>query len=114
MRVIAATTAAVHRRGVLNMARSSSKRQPSVLNWMGSLILYSIPGVNLIFLILSAIFAKSTSKRSFAIAGILLIVLCAVLTFVAFMVFPDFFSKLAEYMRQPVNPARVSEVLPPA
>ena len=96
------------------MARNSSKRQPSVLNWMGSLILYAIPGVNLIFLILSAIFAKSTSKRSFAIAGILLIVLGALLTFLAFMIFPDFFTKLAEYMRQPINPSRVSQVLPPA
>ena len=95
------------------MARSSGKRQPSVLNWMGSLLLYSIPGVNLIFLILSAIFAKSSSKRNFAIAGILLIVLCALLTFIAFMVFPDFFTRLAEYMRQP-RPARVNEVLPPA
>ena len=92
----------------------TSKRQPSVLNWLGSLILYAIPGVNLIFLILSAIFAKSTSKRSFAIAGILLIVLCALLTFLAFMLFPDFFTRLAEYMRQPINPARANPVLPPA
>ena len=95
------------------MARNNSKRQPSVLNWMGSLILYAIPGVNLIFLILSAIFAKSTSKRSFAIAGILLIVISALLTFLAFMLFPDFFTRLAEYMRQP-RPVRVNEVLPPA
>ena len=95
------------------MAKSSSKRQPSVLNWLGTLILYGIPGVNLIFLILSAIFAKSSSKRSFAIAGILLIVIGALLTFIAFMVFPDFFTRLAEYMRQP-KPVRVNEVLPPA
>ena len=96
------------------MAKSSNKRQPSVLNWMGSLILYAIPGVNLIFLILSAIFAKSTSKRSFAIAGILLIVISALLTFIAFMIFPDFFTRLAEYLRQPINPARPVSVLPPA
>jgi len=96
------------------MARSSNKRQPSILNWMGSLILYAIPGVNLIFLILSAIFAKSTSKRSFAIAGILLIVLCALLTFLAFMLFPDFFTRLAEYMRQPMRPVAPAGVLPPA
>ena len=95
------------------MARNSSKRQPSVLNWMGSLILYAIPGVNLIFLILSAIFAKSGSKRNFAIAGILLIVLSALLTFIAFMLFQDFFTRLAEYMRQP-KPVRLNEVLPPA
>ena len=96
------------------MARSSSKKQPSVLNWLGSLILYSIPGVNLIFLILSAIFAKSTGKRGFAIAGILLIVLCAILTFVAFMLFPDFFTKLTEAMRETVRSAPVGDVIPAA
>ena len=95
------------------MARTS-KRQPSVLNWMGSLILVSIPGINLIFLILSAIFAKSSSKRSFAIAGILLLVLCAVLVFAAFAIFPDFFSNLADTLRQSVHPAPVGEVIPVA
>ena len=92
----------------------SGRRQPSVLNWMGSLFLCAIPGVNLIFLILSAIFAKSTSKRSFAIAGILLIVLSAILVFVAFMVFPDFFAKLTEAMRQSVRPVSVGDVIPAA
>ena len=76
------------------------RRQPSVLNWMGTLFLCAIPGVNLIFLILSAILAKSNAKRSFAIAGILLFVLVAVLTFAAFAVFPDFFTRLTESMRQ--------------
>jgi len=99
---------------LISMARSNSKRQPSVLNWMGTLILYAIPGVNLIFLILSAIFAKSTSKRSFAIAGILLIIISALLTFLAFMIFPDFFTRLAEYMRQPMRTASPAGVLPPA
>ena len=96
------------------MAKNNGRRQPSVLNWMGSLILYSIPGVNLIFLIVSAIFAKSTSKRSFAIAGILLIVICALLTFAAFMVFPDTFTKLAEAMRQSLRSGPVSGVVPVA
>ncbi len=90
----------------------SSKRQPSILNWMGSLFLVSIPGVNLIFLILSAIFAKSSSKRSFAIAGILLILLCAILTFAAFAIFPDYFTKLTETMRQAAHPATLNEVVP--
>ena len=89
----------------------TGKRTPSVLNWMGTLILYAIPGVNLIFLILSAIFAKSTSKRSFAVAGILLIILCALLTFAAFAIFPDFFTKLAETMRQAAHPAPVGEIV---
>ena len=92
-----------------------SKRQPSILNWMGSLLLYSIPGVNLIFLILSAIFAKSTSKRSFAIAGILLFVLCAVLVFAAFAIFPDFFTKMTDTLRQAAaHPATLNEVVPVA
>ena len=81
------------------MARNG-KNRPSVLNWMGPLILYAIPGVNLIFLILSAIFAKSSAKRHFAIAGILLMVLCLILTCAAFAVFPDFFSRLADSIRQ--------------
>ena len=78
-----------------------------MLNWMGTLILYSIPGVNLIFLILSAIFAKSSSKRSFSIAGILLFVLFAVLVCAAFAIFPDFFTKLAQNMRQSVQTTAV-------
>lgn len=87
------------------MAKS---RRPSVLNWMGTLILYAIPGVNLIFLILSAIFAKTASKRSFSIAGILLIVLCAILVCAAFAIFPDFFTRLAQTMRQSVQAAPVA------
>ena len=94
------------------MAKSSGRRQPSILNWMGSLVLYAIPGVNLIFLILSAIFAKSTSKRSFAIAGILLILLSAILVFAAFAIFPDFFTRLTDAMRQAAHPAPIGEVLP--
>ena len=78
----------------------NGKNRPSVLNWMGSLILYAIPGVNLIFLILSIIFAKSGAKRNFAIAGLLLMVLCVVLTFAAFAVFPDFFTQLGQRIRE--------------
>ena len=78
----------------------NGKNRPSVLNWMGTLILYGIPGVNLIFLILTIIFAKSAAKRNFAIAALLLAVLCAVLTFAAFAVFPDFFTRLGEQIRE--------------
>ena len=78
----------------------NGKNRPSVLNWMGTLILYGIPGVNLIFLILTIIFAKSAAKRNFAIAAILLAVLCAVLTFAAFAIFPDFFTQLGQQIRE--------------
>ena len=78
----------------------NGKNRPSVLNWFGSLILYAIPGVNLIFLILSIIFAKSGAKRNFAIAGLLLIVLSCVLIFAAFAIFPDFFTDLGQRIRE--------------
>ena len=90
----------------------NGKKGPSVWNWMGTLILYAIPGVNLIFLILTAIFAKSGSKRGFAIAGILLILLGAILVFAAFAIFPDFFTRLTDAMRQAAHPAPIGEVLP--
>lgn len=96
------------------MAKMNSKKQPSVLNWMGTLILYGIPGINLIFLILSAIFARSSAKRGFAIAGILLIVICALLTFIAFAVFPDFFARLTQAMRDAVRHAPVGDAVPVA
>ena len=77
----------------------NGKNRPSALNWMGTLILCAIPGVNLIFLILSIIFAKTGAKRNFAIAGLLLMLLCLVLTCAAFAVFPDFFLRLSQSMR---------------
>ena len=78
----------------------NGKNRPSVLNWLGSLILYAIPGVNIIFLVLTIIFAKSGTKRNFAIAGLILIVLCCVLIFAAFALFPDFFTNLGQRIRE--------------
>ena len=84
----------------------SGKNRPSILNWMGTLLLYGIPGVNLIFLIFSAIFAKSYAKRNFAIAGILLMVISAVLVFAAFALFPHTFTHLADTIRESALSAR--------
>ena len=78
----------------------NGKNRPSVLNWMGTLILYSIPGVNLIFLILSIIFAKTSAKRHFAIAGLLLMILCAILICAAFAMLPDYFTQLGQSLRE--------------
>ena len=78
----------------------NGKNRPSVLNWMGSLILCGIPGVNLIFLILSIIFAKTGAKRNFAIAALLLMLLSLVLTCAAFAIWPDFFLRLSQQMRE--------------
>ena len=78
----------------------NGKNRPSVLNWMGTLILCSIPGVNLIFLILSIIFAKTGAKRNFAIASLLLMVLCLVMVGAAFAIWPDYFLPLSQKMRE--------------
>ncbi len=78
----------------------NGKNRPSVLNWMGTLILYAIPGVNLIFLILTIIFAKSSSKRNFAIAGLVLMALCLALTCAAFVAFPNQLTQLAQSLRE--------------
>ena len=58
---------------------SKTIKKPSLLNWMGTLFLMTIPGVNLLAMILFIIFAKTQAKRSFAIAGLLLTLLYAVL-----------------------------------
>ena len=77
----------------------NGKNRPSILNWMGTLILLGIPGVNLIFLILSIIFAKTSAKRNFAIAALLLMVLSVVLLCAAFVAFPDYFTRMAQSLR---------------
>ncbi len=65
------------------------KRGISLLNWLGTLLLCAIPGVNIITLIVTAFAAKSRSKRNFAVAGIILIVVCAILAFAAFAIWGD-------------------------
>ena len=52
---------------------------------------------------------KAPRIRRFAAA-----LLCALLTFAAFAIFPDFFTRLTETMRQAVHPAPVGEVIPVA
>ena len=84
------------------MARAENKskyKTVSVWNWLGTLILCSIPGVRLIALILFIIFAKAQSKRSFAIAMLVLDVLVVALAFAAFLIFPDQLAQFAADLR---------------
>ena len=84
------------------MARAENKskyKKVSVWNWLGTLILCSIPGVHLIALILFIIFAKAQSKRSFAIAMLVLDVLVVALAFAAFLIFPDQLAQFAADLR---------------
>lgn len=85
------------------MAREEKKyrnQKISVLNWMGTLLLCAIPGVNIISMILFIILAKSQAKRSFAIAVLILTVILAALVCAAFLVFPNELSDLANQIRR--------------
>lgn len=57
----------------------------SVMNWIGTLIVLAIPGVNIIMLFVWAITCKRASKRNFCIAVLVLtlIVIAIVLTLTA-------------------------------
>ena len=85
------------------MARAKKSRI-SVLNWMGTLLLCAIPGVNIIALICFWIFAKSPSKKSFAQAALLWMVIAAVLMVVAL-------ADLADRLREAAQPAPAVEAL---
>ena len=87
------------------MSRREDKprRKPvSVINWMLTLIVSAIPGVNILGFILMMIFAKNRSKRTFAVAALLLCVIFAVLFIAAFLVFGD---KIVEFARSLNLPA---------
>ena len=75
------------------------KNHVSVWNWMGTLILYAIPGVNLLMLILTVIFAKAQPKRAFAIGALIIMAAGALLLAAAFLFLPDQMLQLAEWIR---------------
>ena len=79
--------------------KTNKYRKISVWNWMGTLIVCSIPCVNIIALVLMIILAKAQAKRSFAIAWLLLTLLCAILVCAAFLVFPEALSQFAADLR---------------
>ena len=79
--------------------KTNKYRKVSVWNWMGTLIVCSIPGLNLIALILIIILAKAQAKRSFAIAMLLLWILLTALVFAAFLIFPEELSMFAASLR---------------
>lgn len=81
------------------MTRTKKTPKISVLNWMGTLLLCAIPGVNLIAALCFMLFAKNPSKKTFAAALLIwtLITLTAVVTLLA--VFPVESAELADYLR---------------
>lgn len=82
------------------MTRAKKSTHISVLNWMGTLLACSIPGVNLIALILFLIFAKSSSKKSFALAVLLWSLLSVVIVIALLLAFPTQAADLANLLRE--------------
>ena len=77
----------------------SSRNRVSVWSWMWTILLSCIPGVNIIVLFLLAFLAKQQPKRTFAIAGLVLMLIFAVLVFAAFLIFPAQLLSFSEWLR---------------
>lgn len=77
----------------------AKKNRISVLNWMGTLLLCAIPGVNILAIILFLIFAKSASKKTFVLAVLIWMLLSAIITFVLLAVLPEQAAQLADILR---------------
>ena len=82
------------------MTRAKKTSHISVINWMGTLLLCAIPGVNVIALILFLIFAKSSSKKSFALAVLLWGLLSVIAVVALLLAFPAESAELAQYLRE--------------
>lgn len=76
------------------------KNRISVLNWMATLFVCAIPGVNIIAAICFLIFAKSASKKSFAIALLLWMLIAVVAVAALLVALPDQAASLADWLRQ--------------
>ena len=81
------------------MARAKKSNHVSVLNWMGTFILLSIPGVNIIAFI-CYLFSKNPSKRSYMIASLLMGLLVCAIAAGLIIAFPEQVASLAELLRQ--------------
>lgn len=77
----------------------SSRNRVSILSWMWTIVLTCIPGVNIIAMFLLAFLARKQPKRSFAVASLILMLIVAILIFVAFLVFPAELLAFGEWLR---------------
>jgi len=80
----------------------TAKKAPriSVLNWMGTLLLCAVPGVNILFILLTIIFAKSPSKKNFAWALLLWTVLLCAAAAALLLIFPEQSAEVANMLRE--------------
>ncbi|MGN0803460.1 MAG: hypothetical protein ACI4MF_12775 [Candidatus Faecivicinus sp.] len=82
------------------MARAKKTSKISVLNWMGTLLLCSIPGVNVIAVICFLIFAKSPSKKTFAAAMLAWMIIAVIVCAALLLALPEQAADLANALRE--------------
>lgn len=82
------------------MARNKKSPKISVLNWMGTLLLCAIPGVNLIAVICMIFLTRSSAKKTFATAMLIWMLIAFVAGIVLLAVFPTQAGNLAATMRE--------------
>lgn len=82
------------------MARNKKSPKISVLNWMGTLLLCAIPGVNLIAAICIMLLTRSSAKKTFATAMLIWMLIAFVAGVVFLAVFPTQAADLATVMRE--------------
>jgi len=79
---------------------SKKSSRISVLNWMGTLLLCAVPGVNLIFVLCTIIFAKSPSKKNFAWALLIWTALLCAAAAALLLIFPEQSAEVANMLRE--------------
>lgn len=81
------------------MARNKKSPKISVLNWMGTLLLCAIPGVNLIAAVCMMLLARSSAKKTFASAMLIWMLIALVAGVVFLAAFPTQAADMAAAMR---------------
>lgn len=82
------------------MTRAKKPAKVSVFNWMCTLLLCSIPGVNIIAILCFMFFAKNPSKKSFAVAVFLWALIAAIAAALLLFFLPEESAQLAALLRQ--------------
>lgn len=85
-------------------SRSEHRRSStvSVLNWIGVILIAAIPVVNIIMWIIWAVSNKYPSKKNYAIASLIMLVVFIVAAFTLMLFFGDaFVAMLKEYAAMP-------------
>lgn len=86
------------------MARAKkSKNRVSVWNWMLTLLLMAIPGVNIIALICYLIFAKAQPKRSYMAAVLIWSILIVIGVVAALMLMPEQLARFSDTLRSQLD-----------